>query len=163
MHLTHWAGFGGLFLARKPEDIVARAIERECAVVFPGSLTLGTWGNSDRFARLGKKTKLILEVEFGQKHPCTNILKLWPYMEDNPQDTVLFVHAFFDDSAGRQSNRGRLATWLGKKMMNQLGDRFKFVRVVLNRDGSFANGLEALRSAVAAMADLPLSRIPGPA
>lgn len=95
-------------------------------------LRLGTWGSSDRYAILRDNTFLILEVESQQKHPSTNVAKIWPWLEENPSYRVLLIQVYLTGSPGITSNRGRIATWLGAKMEDFLEGRFRYFRWVLN-------------------------------
>ena len=80
-----------------------------------GKLRLGDWGEADGYAQVGPSAFIVLEVEGRQKHPCTNVLKLWPWLEEHPQARVLLLQAYLPSSPGLTSNRGHLAEWAGKK------------------------------------------------
>lgn len=135
-------------MALEPEALVARRIESEFGVRFGGaSRSLGPWGQVDNCLDLSDGTFAVLEVEASQKHPCTNVLKLWPYLVERRHTKALLIQAFFDDSPGLNSNRGHLGTWLAGRMASDLGDRFRYCRVVLGRDGSFQDGFEDLAAA----------------
>ena len=56
---------------------------------------LGGWGLADGCVVLADGRLVGLEVEWGQKHPDTNVLKLWPYLKDDSALRVLLVQVFF--------------------------------------------------------------------
>ena len=93
---------------------------------------LGKWGNADFFY---KKDYLLvlLEVEKGQKHPNTNVIKLWPYLEDNPELKVLLIQIIRDENKAPK-NRLALCKYFGKRMEQEFPDRFRFVHRRWHRD-----------------------------
>lgn len=110
-------------------------------------LILNTWGKSECFARLGQHSYLVLEVETSQKHPTTNVAKLWPFLDENPATHIFLIHAYFQGSVGRESSRGRIAAWLGRKMEEILEERFRYFRIVV--DGpDYDKQIRVLRQAV---------------
>lgn len=88
--------------------------------------SLNSWGAADRCIELGDDLWLLLEIEGTQHHPNTNVLKLWPFLEENPQRSVILVHAFEKGRSNRVSSRGRLANWTANKMRSALGVRFRY-------------------------------------
>ena len=136
-------------MARKPETLVREVLTERLNIRFvERRLHLGQWGRTDGECVLGDGTRLILEVESSQKHPSTNVLKLWPYLEENQSLSVLLVQAFFPDSPGLESSRGNVACWLADKLQTILGARFSYRRVILSRDGEPQEGFNELEAAV---------------
>ncbi|GEM_PF-3779851 len=79
------------------------------------------------YAWEGKKNLLVLfEYEGKQAHPCTNVLKVWPYLEDFPDKKVLLFQYFAERSRESNSSRMRLAEFLGEKLINHYKERFKY-------------------------------------
>jgi hypothetical protein len=109
---------------------------------------LGPWGHTDGEAKLGDHTRLLLEVENKQKHPSTNVLKVWPFLEENKGLSVLLVHAFFPDSPGLNSSRGQLASWLAQRLQELLGSRFVYCKIVIGRDSEPGEGFSELQAAI---------------
>ena len=132
------------------ETSVAALIARETAVNFSGRrFDLGGWGEVDDFARLRPNGYLFLEVETSQKHPCTNVLKVWPYLEANPQIAVVLAQAFFPNSPGCNSSRGRLGSWLGQRLESTVRDRFRYHRLIIDADSMcILEGLEKLHESI---------------
>jgi hypothetical protein len=140
---------GVLVVARKPESLVREVLERRFEIRFTDvSFNLGDWGRTDGKATLSDHTYLLLEVESMQKHPSTNVLKIWPFLEENKGLSVLLVHAFFPDSPGRENSRGKLASWLVPRMHEILGYRFEYCRIVIDRDGKPREGFRELQEAL---------------
>ena len=133
-------------MSKVDEVGVSESLSRELGLVFSNrKFKLEGWGEADNFSYLSSTRLLLLEVETSQKHPNTNVLKLWPYLEDHEDQSVILVQTFFHDSPGLKSNRGELASWLASKMSEILGGRFFYFRLVVNRDYSEKEGLQDLR------------------
>jgi hypothetical protein len=134
-------------MAKCDEISVALLIARELRVSFSGrKFSLGGWGEIDDYVDLGRDRFLFLEVETGQKHPNTNVLKVWPFLEANATASIVLVQAFFPDSPGCNSSRGRLGCWLGDKLQALLPGRFSYHRLIVARDScSVVEGLSELR------------------
>ena len=56
---------------------------------------LNKWGQVDDWIQIDNNTFVFLEVETSQKHPNTNVLKLWPFLEENKNIRVFLIQAFF--------------------------------------------------------------------
>lgn len=95
---------------------------------------LNKWGQVDDWIQIDNNTFVFLEVETSQKHPNTNVLKLWPFLEENKNIRVFLIQAFFYNSPGVNSSRGRLGEWTGKKFEDIFPSRFKYNKVVFNKD-----------------------------
>lgn len=113
-------------------------------------LMLTEWGRCDGLALLQDQTRLILEVENKQNHPDTNVLKLWPYLIENPAISVILVQVFVKTDKSRNGSRQRLAGWLVRKMEQEILLRFKYYQLVfeLPRDLGCEATLCALREEV---------------
>jgi hypothetical protein len=81
---------------------------------------------ADGVAKVGKSTFVFLEVERSQKHPSTNVVKYWPWLEDDSSRRMLLIQVF----AGNRHRR-RLTAWVADKMRRVLGDRFHYCAVDL--------------------------------
>lgn len=138
-----------MIMALKPESLVRSILSEQLNIQFAKSCSqLGGWGRTDGEAQLGGGKLLLLEVESSQKHPSTNVLKVWPFLEANEDLSVLLVHAFFPDSPGLDSSRGELAAWLAQKLHDTLGTRFIYRRIIVSRDGQPLQGFAELMTAV---------------
>jgi len=107
-------------------------------------LNLDTWGRVDSWAEVDFGCKLILEVESDQGHPTTNVLKIWPYIEENQEACVILAHVFRIGGRSESGSRARLAAWLGNRLEKELEGRF-FYRRLLWSPPSDLQGLEELR------------------
>jgi hypothetical protein len=54
-------------------------------------------GEVDNYAIIEKNTYVFLECEEG-KNTNTNVLKLYPYLEENPQISITLIHFFFKEN-----------------------------------------------------------------
>jgi len=77
-----------------------------------------------------KKNKIFIEVDEGQPHPDTNVLKYWYWMEtENIKSKVLLIHVFgsyFYNNNYR--SRSQLCRFLVDKMKVQF-DNFEYIPV----------------------------------
>lgn len=87
---------------------------------------LGNWGHVDNWAEYSINTLILLECERSQKHPNTNILKLWPYLDEYPNVHVILIHYFFPENKAPK-NRVALCDFVGKKLEAEFGIRFQYV------------------------------------
>ena len=92
---------------------------------------LDGWGKVDNWAKLGNETFLLLEVEARQKHPDTNVVKLWPYLGEHQGRLIFLIQAFFAGSRNVDSSRGKLAEWVAKKLEAEFLDRFAYYKLVI--------------------------------
>lgn len=88
--------------------------------------SLGKWGEVDNWAQLSDDMLILIECEKGQKHPNTNVLKLYPYLEENPDKTIVLVHYFYPENKAPK-NRRALCDFIASKMENSLKDRFQYI------------------------------------
>ena len=59
------------------QEYAAEIVARDTGLQFDrGCRSLEGWGSVDNQARLKENCYVFLEAEDGQKHPCTNVLKL---------------------------------------------------------------------------------------
>jgi len=119
-------------VAKGPEDRVACAIERDFGVRFSKRVRLGGWGYTDNAVELSDRVLLVLETEATQSHPCTNVLKLWPYLEENPRLRVILVHVFQSGAKNERSSRARLASFVAAKLCDELPESFACCRLQID-------------------------------
>ncbi len=66
------------------EKFVVELLSQRLGVNFGAAKRpLGSWGQADRCVELRRNSWLLLEVEGKQHHPNTNVLKLWPFLEEH--------------------------------------------------------------------------------
>jgi hypothetical protein len=88
-------------------------------------LKLGKWGNVDFYSQ-HENLLVLLEVEKGQKHPNTNVIKVWPYLEENPNLKILLIQIIRQENKAPK-NRIALCKYMGKKIESEYPYRFRFV------------------------------------
>jgi hypothetical protein len=88
--------------------------------------SLGKWGEVDNWAMLPNDTIVILECEKGQKHPNTNLLKLYPFWEENSDKTIVLIHYFYPKNKAPK-NRLALCDFLSDKMEQLFVGRFHYI------------------------------------
>lgn len=105
---------------------VSAIIEKQLSIKFENfEFNLQGWGEVDNYAVVGENSYVFLECEFGQKHPNTNVLKLYPFLEENPQISVTLIHFFFREKK-TPKNRLKLCSFIAEKMKNEFGNRFNY-------------------------------------
>jgi hypothetical protein len=91
----------------------------------PEEFKLGKWGNVDFYCKQDD-ILVLLEVEKGQKHPNTNVLKVWPFLEENPDQKVLLIQLIREEN-NAPKNRLLLCKHTGRKLMELFPGRFEYV------------------------------------
>jgi hypothetical protein len=136
-------------MATAPEALVRNLLFDQLNVSCEKSrLSLGQWGYADGWALLKPGLYLLVEVEAQQKHPTTNVLKLWPFLEEHEELAVVLGHFFFPDSPGLSSSRGKLAQWLATRLESLFPGRFLYRRVVISQEGKPLKGFDDLATVV---------------
>jgi hypothetical protein len=86
---------------------------------------LNGWGEVDFYAYHGE-ILVLLEVEKGQKHPNTNVLKLWPYLEANNHSKILLIQIIRLENKAPK-NRLNLCEFTGQKLEGLFPNRFVYI------------------------------------
>lgn len=89
---------------------------------------LSSWGDTDNYCKLSDKAYLLIECERGQKHPHTNVLKLYPFLEENPDIQIVLLHYFFPENKSPK-NRLSLCVFIANKMEQQFPGRFQYLKL----------------------------------
>jgi len=128
------------------ERRIADTLGRELGLEFQGRrFELDGWGQADNYALIQKDLLILLEVETSQKHPSTNVLKVWPYLEKHAGATVVLVQVFRTAAKNEKSSRGQLAAWVARRIKRALAGRFYYYRLLCESDGRVMGELEDLR------------------
>ena len=134
-----------LAMSKADETRVSELLSQELGLELSNrKYYLNGWGEADNFYQISDDKFLVLEVETSQKHPSTNVLKLWPYMEENIERSIVLIQTFFPDSPGLKSNRGKLSAWVASKMSESLLSRFYYFRLVVSKEFTLIEGLSNL-------------------
>lgn len=116
----------------KENIAISETIAKALGITFINEeFSLGKWGDVDNWCELSHDTIVLLECEKGQKHPNTNVLKLYPYLEENSEIKVLLIHYFYPENAAPK-NRLALCDFLGGKLEQQFSGRFQYVSLKCN-------------------------------
>ena len=109
------------------------------------------WGKPDRHLLLGRTSHLFLEVDTAQKHPNTNVVKYWPWLEENPDHHILLIQVFNKKPERKPppENRRQLCEWYGRKIEAALHNRFRYMNIIIGDEQQFEQQLPALHDAVA--------------
>lgn len=71
-------------MSKIDEQSVSEFIADQLQIQFKDTkYKLDGWGEVDNRAQLDSGVFVFIEVETSQKHPNTNVLKLWPYLDEN--------------------------------------------------------------------------------
>lgn len=136
-------------MSRKGERAYAEAVAGKTGVPFIGAKRkLDSWGEVDDYAVVRDDFLVLFEFEKGQKHPNTNVLKVWPYLDARPNLTIALVQLFVAGAQNEKGSRGRLAQWVADRMSLEFGGRFLYFRLLLMPDGALSGDLAGIRAAV---------------
>jgi len=120
-------------MSKVDEQRISEFIADQLQINFRGNkFKLEDWGEVDNWTQLDNGILLFLEVETNQKHPNTNVLKLWPYLENNKETRIFLIQTYFPTSPGLTSNRGRLAEWTANKLKAIFGKRFDYQKLIID-------------------------------
>jgi len=112
---------------------VSNFIAEQIKIDFTGKqYKLNTWGQVDKWIELEDNIHVFIEIETKQKHPNTNVMKLWPYLEENSEIRIFLIQTFFPNSPGMKSNRGRLGEWIAEKLKQLFPKRFEYSKLVID-------------------------------
>jgi hypothetical protein len=87
-----------------------------------GRVPLGLWSFADCELWISEHIRLFVEIERAQKHPTTNVVKYWPWLDEEPARRLLLIHLFDQNTSRRQLTR-----WLGERLELTLPRRFIYV------------------------------------
>ena len=125
-------------MSKKDEQEISRLVESKLGFEFQNQkYMLDNWGQVDNWCEIVKDTFVFLEVETSQKHPNTNVLKVWPYLSSHINKRVFLIQTYFTYSPGVKSNRGRLSEWLGEELQKILENRFQYYRIIVDKQNDW--------------------------
>jgi hypothetical protein len=101
------------------------------------------WAFPDGKNKLSNNTYLYFEIEKGQNHPDTNVLKYWPVLEENHELKIILVQWIIKKP--RSKNRWELSKFVGAKMENILAGRFNYCFLEYDEETNI-NKLESLKT-----------------
>jgi hypothetical protein len=104
-------------------------VEKELQIKFAGNeMRLNGWGDADNHVYLSDNVLVLAEIENGQKHPQANVLKLWPYLEEEKTVRIILIHWLTRFSDPKISpNRKKLCEFTGNKLETLFPGRFKYI------------------------------------
>lgn len=111
---------------------VSRIIGEALAIRFKNEeFRLLAWGDTDNYCRISDNAYVLVECERGQKHPNTNVLKLFPYLEESQDIKIVLLHYFYPENKAPK-NRLSLCDFIAKKMEQQFPGRFQYLKLPQN-------------------------------
>jgi hypothetical protein len=131
-------------VSREDERLVAQLLSKRLSIRLNGQKYRTTWGEVDGHAVIGPQSLLLLEVERSQNHPASNVLKIWPFLQQNSHFRVVLAHAFFPDSRGLIGSRRLLTDWIAGTLETELRGRFTYCRLMISLDFCRVNGIGKL-------------------
>lgn len=135
-------------MSKVDEQRVSELLAEQLQLNFKGTkFNLKGWGEVDNWTQLDNGVFVFLEVETSQKHPNTNVLKLWPYLEEHKDIRVFLIQTYFPTSPGLTSNRGKLGAWTATKLKTIFGNRFDYQKLVIDNN-SDTNELKELSTKI---------------
>jgi len=83
------------------------------------------WAFPNGFDKIRNDWEIFYEIENGQEHPCTNVLKYWPILEERLNLKILLIQWLIKKPKSR--NRWELSKFVASKIIKENPDRFKYV------------------------------------
>lgn len=124
---------------------ISRRIEAIMNLVFENhEFDLNGWGHADNYCWTDDQTLILLECEKGQKHPNTNVLKVWPFLEQKNQLSITLLQYFFPENKAPK-NRLSLCDFIGNKLQNQFGSRFQYLQLHEPIDDVLVDQIKSLK------------------
>ena len=105
-------------------------IESVGIVVHNQEYKLNGWGNADLYY-FQEDILVLIEIEKGQKHPNTNVIKVWPYLEENPDKKILLIQLIHPNNKAPK-NRLALCRFFALRMQEEFAPRFRYIQVNLS-------------------------------
>ena len=121
-------------MSKEDELLISNYFGKYFSKKFENSKYNLNWGQVDDWLKLKENSFLFLEIETSQKHPNTNVLKIWPFLEENKEIRIFLIQSFFTDSTCMNSSRGLLGEWTGKQLEKMYPNRFKYYKVVFKKE-----------------------------
>ncbi|MCK4788145.1 MAG: hypothetical protein KAV87_30660 [Desulfobacteraceae bacterium] len=129
-------------MSRNSEEKVATLLEDTLGVKFEYSaFKLVKWGNVDevwgkvdRVAKVCSNKHVFLEVENGQAHPDTNVLKVWPYLRENRRVRIFLIQAFSPKCLEKSRARVHLSEWTAHEIEKRFTRRFNYCKITFSGD-----------------------------
>jgi len=109
---------------------IAMILEKELGIIFKNyEYSLDRWGDGDNYCPIGNNSLIFLECENTQKHPNTNVLKYWPFLEKNSSTRVVLFQYFFSENKAPK-NRLALCNFLALKIQELFPKRFQYIKLI---------------------------------
>lgn len=107
--------------------IISAIVGKELGIRFQDrEFSLGKWGDVDNYCEVASNRYVLMECENAQKHPNTNVLKLYPYLEENPGVSIILLHYFFPKNQAPKSRR-MLCDYIANKIEQEFRGRFQYI------------------------------------
>jgi hypothetical protein len=73
---------------------------------------------------------IVFEIEYGQSHPNTNVIKIWPYLDKTKNEKIFLIHVIVPHPDKKISpNRINLCDFAANKICANHPKRFKYHRI----------------------------------
>jgi hypothetical protein len=72
---------------------------------------------------------VIFELEFSQRHPEMNVLKVWPFLKNNQEKKIFFIH-HIADTKQVSPNRIELSNFISEKISENTNNRFEYFQIL---------------------------------
>jgi hypothetical protein len=121
-----------------------RQIQERIGLLLAVELPVSLGSRGDRGCLIGGKAFIYVETERpGQKHPCTNVVKYWPWLEEDVERELALVQVFVNNT-----HRRLLTDRIGERMTQEFGKRLRYLQLTPPLTPS---DLDAIAAAVEAM------------
>ena len=143
-------------MSREDERRVSELLNQRLPITFFGRKYRTQWGEADDHIFLTANRLLILEVERNQRHPGTNVLKIWPQLHRRRRLNVMLIHAFMESGKAMNGSRKLLNDWVADRLEKEYRRRFVYYQLIVSDDFRNVKGINALRNAIRLVYSDPL-------
>jgi hypothetical protein len=141
MHQEQKGQLADINIIRRTVGIPIKSDEREKGIK---GIDGFYWGFPDGFDRLNEGWIIYYEIENGQHHPDTNVLKYWPILEEHIELKIILIQWLQRKPKSR--NRWELSKFVARKMEIELRNRFKYF--FIEDEMEFETKLSEVRSLI---------------
>jgi len=84
---------------------------------------------------------IVFEMEFSQRHPEMNVMKVWPYLESNGHKKIFLIH-HIQNIKRVSPNRISLSSFIANKIKDSNPERFEYFQILGELDDNKESALK---------------------
>jgi hypothetical protein len=136
-------------MSKTSENKVAKLLQKTLPLEFECTRfklgESGKWGEVDKVSKVCPNKYVFLEVEEGQTHPDTNVLKVWPYLQENRRVRIFLIQVFLPKCLNKSKSRVLLSEWTACEIEKRFPRAFQYWRIAISGDINKINKSRSLK------------------